>query len=124
VSVVILDYHIILHTGLIHPSPLLKVESVPRRQRITLLALMDVFRGMKHKKIQSEEWDHLALYGSGSKLSKLDVERLIRHLIVLNVLAEETVYQNGFPSNYAKVGVYIYMRGGFWNLGSVCADSI
>ena len=42
------------------------VYSVPSRQKITLITLMDTYRGMKNSKILSDELDHLPLYSTGN----------------------------------------------------------
>ncbi|KAI9356580.1 P-loop containing nucleoside triphosphate hydrolase protein [Zopfochytrium polystomum] len=81
------------------------LRSMPKNYKITRPQLMDTFRGMKLKKIQTDELDTLALYGSGSSLSKLDVERIYSHLVAKNILSEECKKNlAGYVTPYVKLG--------------------
>ncbi|KAJ3417617.1 hypothetical protein HDV05_000074 [Chytridiales sp. JEL 0842] len=79
--------------------------SLPQKLRITMVMLMDVYRGMKGAKILSENFDELEMYGAGSHYSKQELERISRQLIVDRVLLEDcTKNQVGFITSYVKLG--------------------
>lgn len=71
--------------------------------KITLIQLVDIFRGSASKK--SIKYDNLRLYGSGKTLTRGDAERLAQTLVTQKVL-EEFCETNGlgFVSSYVRVG--------------------
>lgn len=70
--------------------------------KITLIQLVDIFRGSASKK--SVKYEHLRLYGSGKSLSRGDAERLAQTMATQRLL-EEYCETNGlgFVSSYVRV---------------------
>ncbi|ORY50380.1 ATP-dependent DNA helicase [Rhizoclosmatium globosum] len=80
------------------------LKSVPAHNNITLITLMDVWKGSKAAKILNEELHELPLYGSGASLSRTDIERICRELVVVDVIREESVWnKSGYANSYCKV---------------------
>lgn len=77
------------------------VKSIPGK--VTLIQLVDIFRGSASKK--SLKYENLTLYGSGKGLTRGDAERLAQTLVTQQVL-EEFCETNGlgFVSSYVRVG--------------------
>lgn len=71
--------------------------------KITLIQLVDIFRGSASKK--SLKYEHLYLYGSGKGLSRGDAERLAQTMVTQRIL-EEYCEANGlgFVSSYVRSG--------------------
>lgn len=72
------------------------------RGKITLIQLVDIFRGSSSKK--SLQYDDLPLYGAGRSLSRGDAERLSQTMVTQRIL-EEYCETNGlgFVSSYVRV---------------------
>ncbi|TPX77516.1 hypothetical protein CcCBS67573_g01234 [Chytriomyces confervae] len=80
-------------------------RSIPASQNITLIMLMDVYKGSKTAKIKNEELDTLELYGSGSQYSRTDIERIFREMVVHDYIREESIWnKGGYASSYVKMG--------------------
>jgi bloom syndrome protein len=73
------------------------------RGKITLIQLVDIFRGSASKK--SVQYEHLRQYGSGKSLSRGDAERLSQMMVTQRIL-EEYCETNGlgFVSSYVRMG--------------------
>ena len=73
-------------------------------QQVTLLHCVDVFRGVKGKKITQLGHCDLDQYGTGSNLERGDIERLFYRLLSEDALSEESIVNKaGFPSKYLHV---------------------
>eukprot|EP01112_Ceratiomyxa_fruticulosa_P016719 TRINITY_DN5094_c1_g1_i1.p1 TRINITY_DN5094_c1_g1~~TRINITY_DN5094_c1_g1_i1.p1 ORF type:complete len:468 (+),score=87.10 TRINITY_DN5094_c1_g1_i1:374-1777(+) len=73
--------------------------------RETLPYVTDVFRGSKIKKIRENSHDSIASYGTGKNLTKVDVQRILHHMINLGILVEELVDSGyGGSNSYVKPG--------------------
>ncbi|KAI9328367.1 P-loop containing nucleoside triphosphate hydrolase protein [Obelidium mucronatum] len=84
------------------------LRSVPPSNNITLISLMDVYKGSKSAKIMKEDLHELPLHGSGASYSRTDIERICRELIVLDVIREESIWnKGGFANSYVKVYCYL-----------------
>jgi superfamily II DNA helicase RecQ len=77
------------------------VKNIPGK--ITLIQLVDAFRGSASKK--SRQYEHLRQYGAGRSLSRGDAERLGQSLVTQRIL-EEYCEANGlgFVSSYVRPG--------------------
>lgn len=73
------------------------------RGKITLIQLVDIYRGSASKK--AIQYDHLPLYGSGKGLTRGDAERLAQTMVTQRIL-EEFCEANGlgFVSSYVREG--------------------
>lgn len=71
----------------------------------TMLHFVDVFKGATAKKVIAEGHDKLPLYGMGKSWARLDVERLIRKLIMEEYLKEHLMVKDeGITFAYLKPG--------------------
>lgn len=69
--------------------------------KITLIQVVEVFRGRLSKNAKSKGLDNVEGQGSGSSYEKVDAERLVRNLIERNIIKEQTVKSSvGFPVTY------------------------
>lgn len=79
-------------------------ELVDVKKKVTLLYCVEVFRGVKTKKIKDARHDQLGEYGAGSDLDREDAERLFKLLVAENALEEKNeVNKAGFASSYIEV---------------------
>ena len=73
------------------------------RGKITLIQLVDIFRGSTSKK--SVQYEHLRQYGSGKSLSRGDAERLSQMMVTQGILEEYCEVNGlGFVSSYVRIG--------------------
>jgi len=84
-----------------------------KKDKITLLHCVDVFRGAKSKKISNLNHSSLDDYGAGSDLERGQVERMFYKLLSEDALAEDNVVNKaGFAAQYIRVSslgsVYIH----------------
>lgn len=75
------------------------------KDNVTLSYCVDILRGSKVQKIVSAGHDRLQEHGVAKDLQKSDVERVLRNLVLKNVL-KEVCQQNysGFVNSYLKMG--------------------
>ncbi|PWA00296.1 hypothetical protein BB558_003654 [Smittium angustum] len=75
------------------------------KRKVTLLQILDVYRGSKSKKIIDTGDYKLSEYGKGSAFKKMEIERLLHHMVSTNILTEycEATYMNSIVA-YIKIG--------------------
>lgn len=77
---------------------------VAGKKKVTLLYCVEIFRGVKTKKIKEARHDQLTEHGAGSDLDREDAERLFQLLVSENALEEKNeVNKAGFASSYIEV---------------------
>lgn len=70
--------------------------------RVTANQLLDIFRGSLAK--QYAAYRRLEHFSSGKDLSRTEVERLVQHLLIENILQEQCVSNTmGFVNTYVRV---------------------
>ncbi|XP_072390499.1 uncharacterized protein Blm [Diabrotica undecimpunctata] len=74
------------------------------RSNVTMLHVVDVYKGSKLKKILQMGHDKHRLYGAGSSLNKPDIHRILKKLVLGNVLEDNVTCNGEFPVVYIKVG--------------------
>ena len=75
-----------------------------RKEKVTLLHCVDIFRGGKSKKITKLNHCGLEEYGTSSNLERGDLERVFYRLLSENALAEKNeVNKGGFAASYLHV---------------------
>ena len=80
-----------------------------QEDKVTLLHCVDVFRGVKTKKITDKHHDHLEEHGFGSNLDRGSVERLFYRLLNEDALSEHNVANKaGFAQQYVHIGKNSY----------------
>lgn len=75
-------------------------------KKVTLLQCLDIYRGSKAKNIMEliTEKD-CELFGKGNHLPKTEVERILKTLIIKQILIEKySINAGGFVSGYLKIG--------------------
>ena len=79
-----------------------------KKDNVTLLHCVDVFRGAKSKKISDLKHSILENFGAGSELERGQVERIFYKLLSEDALAEENVVNKaGFASQYIRVSIQL-----------------
>jgi RecQ family ATP-dependent DNA helicase len=77
------------------------------REKITLLQLLDVFRGSRSSRIISKGYDQLEEHGSADAVlpNKSDADRLLRHLVGEDIISEFCESnQMGYINAYVRLG--------------------
>ncbi|CAO3644916.1 unnamed protein product [Cunninghamella blakesleeana] len=76
-----------------------------QEDNITLLQMVDICYGSKSKLIKDNGYHYLSNFGKLSYLSKSEIERLLIHLILDDILEERTIgNRKGFYNTYLRVG--------------------
>lgn len=77
-----------------------------KKDNVTLLHCVDVFRGSRSKKITDLKHSSLENFGAGSDLERGQVERIFYKLLSEDALAEENIVNKaGFASQYIRVSI-------------------
>lgn len=73
--------------------------------KVTLVHCIDVFRGVRTRKIINEGHDRCAEHGAGQELDRGDVERLFYRLSAEDAISEYNVVNKaGFANSYVQLG--------------------
>ena len=73
--------------------------------KVTMLHVIDVFRGLKHARIMDLGHDQCRMYGKGKSWRKQETERLFKLLIIKQIIMERVELNGmGFPVTYVKLG--------------------
>jgi len=75
--------------------------------RMSSSVALDVLRGVKSTKVRTELWDNLAAFAAAKKVDKTTLERLVHHLVLTNLLIEDTRRSEGL---YATVSSVLRVR--------------
>ncbi|KAI8376727.1 P-loop containing nucleoside triphosphate hydrolase protein [Choanephora cucurbitarum] len=77
---------------------LLKIIEQVQPDRVTFAQLVDIFRGSKNKRIVEHGLDRLDGYGHGKTMLRTDVDRLLRTMMLDDVIREKSECNaRGFP---------------------------
>eukprot|EP00039_Didymoeca_costata_P015281 m.257535 g.257535 ORF g.257535 m.257535 type:complete len:991 (+) comp16190_c0_seq6:719-3691(+) len=82
---------------------LIKIAREFPKETFTLNHLVQVFRGANTEKVVHEGHSRLEGFGSGSKYTKHDADRLVRHLVLMKYLTEDYVPNDKWGSVHAYV---------------------
>ncbi|XP_028135516.1 recQ-like DNA helicase blm-1 [Diabrotica virgifera virgifera] len=74
------------------------------RSNVTMLHVVDVYKGSKLKKILQMGHDKHRFYGAGASLNKPDIHRILKKLVLGNVLEDQVTCNGEFPVVYIRVG--------------------
>ncbi|XP_017784253.1 PREDICTED: Bloom syndrome protein homolog [Nicrophorus vespilloides] len=80
------------------------VKEMATRENLTMLHIVDVYKGSKIKKIIDRRHDKHSLYGAGSHMSKNDIHRVLKDLLFKKALKDHCVLTGEFPIVYVKPG--------------------
>ncbi|CAG7728181.1 unnamed protein product [Allacma fusca] len=76
-----------------------------RNGNFTILHFANIFKGLEHKKIKDNQHDKVRLHGRGKSWSRSDTERLLRKLVIDDILREELIVtKDDIALSYARVG--------------------
>ncbi|KFM67225.1 Bloom syndrome protein-like protein, partial [Stegodyphus mimosarum] len=82
-----------------------KLVDKRKRQNYTLPYIIDIFKGAKTQKILAANHDSLELHGLGHHMHRSDAERLLRKLVLDQILYEDLVINKmDLPVNYVYLG--------------------
>lgn len=80
------------------------VKDLSIKGNVTLLHILEVYRGAKIKKIMENDHDTHKYYGSGSKMEKVFIQRILKELVLKNYLTDHVIYTGEYPLVYIKPG--------------------
>ncbi|XP_045461055.1 Bloom syndrome protein homolog isoform X3 [Harmonia axyridis] len=75
-----------------------------RRDKVTLPQVSEVYKGSKARKIIERRHDRHPHYAKGATMDKVDIQRILKQLLVKDILSEHCEYAAGFPVVYIKPG--------------------
>ncbi|KAI8647781.1 P-loop containing nucleoside triphosphate hydrolase protein [Parasitella parasitica] len=67
------------------------VGAIVSPETITLAQTIDVYRGSRGKKLLEQGRDRLEGYGLGSRQTRQEVDRLLKHMVIENILRQKSV---------------------------------
>lgn len=82
----------------------LLVKDLSSRENVTMLHVLEVYKGSKLKKILEKGHDKHKFYGKGANMIKSDIHRILKQLTFDKVLNDFCVYTGDFPIVYIKTG--------------------
>lgn len=75
--------------------------------RVTMVQLVDIYRGSRNKRIMENGYDELQVYGYGKSKTKIDADRLLRSMVAEDVIREKSECNaRGFPISYIYVSIH------------------
>lgn len=80
------------------------VKDLCVRGNFTMLHVADVYKGSKVKKILQCGHDKHKLYGAGSGMDKTDIHRILKDMVLKNILRDHVTYAGEFPVVYIQPG--------------------
>lgn len=80
------------------------VKDLSARANVTMLHVADVYKGSKLQKILKMGHDKHRLYGAGSSFDKTDIQRILKTLVLKNILEDKVIYAGEFPVVYITTG--------------------
>lgn len=80
------------------------VKDLAVKGNVTMLHIVDVYKGAKIKKIIEKRHNTHKYYGSGSALDRTVIHRIMKDLVLKNYLADHVIYTGQFPLVYIKPG--------------------
>lgn len=87
------------------------VKDLSVKGNVTMLHIVDVYKGAKVKKVLEKRHNTHKYYGGGSNMDRNVIHRILKDLVIKNYLADHLVYTGEFPLVYIKPGAL------FSNLG-------
>lgn len=80
------------------------VKDLSLQGNVTMLHIVDVYKGSKIKKIMEKRHNTHKYYGGGSNLDKNVIHRVLKDLVLKNYLMDHVIYTGEFPLVYIKPG--------------------
>lgn len=82
----------------------LLVKDLSSHENVTMLHVLEIYKGSKLKKIVENGHDKHKFYGKGSNMNKSDIHRILKQLTFDKILNDFCVYNREFPVVYIKIG--------------------
>lgn len=82
---------------------IIKLVQIFFNTNVTISQCVDVYRGMKNKKLTEKNFHLNQYYGIGKGEDKNDTERIFYHLVSEGILEEYSVYHSLYASSYIRV---------------------
>lgn len=100
------------------------VKDLAVNGNVTMLHLVDVYKGSKIKKILEKRHNTHKYYGAGSSMDRNIIHRIMKDLVLKNYLADHVIYTGQFPLVYIKPGPHFTKLGqsDFVMKIAVCTD--
>lgn len=80
------------------------VKDLSAQGNVTMLHIVDVYKGSKIKKIIEKRHNTHKYYGGGSNLDRNVIHRIMKDLVLKNYLTDHLIYTGEFPLVYIKPG--------------------
>ncbi|XP_057656243.1 recQ-like DNA helicase Blm isoform X1 [Diorhabda carinulata] len=80
------------------------VKDLSAKSNVTMLHVADVYKGSKIQKIFKMGHDKHRLYGAGSSFNKNDIQRILKTMVLKNVLEDKVIYAGEYPVVYITTG--------------------
>lgn len=80
------------------------VKDLAVKGNVTMLHIVDVYKGAKIKKILEKGHNTHKYYGGGSNMDRNLIHRIMKDLVIKNYLADHVIYTGEFPLVYIKPG--------------------
>lgn len=71
---------------------------------VTMLHIADIYKGSKIKMIFERKYDKHKYYGAGSHLDRNDIHKILKDLLIKNILTDHVKCSGEFPVVYVKPG--------------------
>ncbi|XP_030750667.1 Bloom syndrome protein homolog isoform X1 [Sitophilus oryzae] len=84
------------------------IKDLASKENVTMCQAVAVYRGSRLKKLLERGHDRHPLYGAGARILINDANRILKHLILKQVLADFCVFTGEFPLVYIKPGQAFY----------------
>lgn len=80
------------------------VKDLSIKGNVTMLHIVDVYKGAKVKKVIEKGHNTHKYYGNGSSMDRNDIHRILKELVLKSYLADHLIYTGEFPIVYIKPG--------------------
>lgn len=84
------------------------VQEITKKNNVTLNMVVKIYKGSKERNILARKFNSYRYYGSGRRMNRLDVHRILRDLLKRDVLTNHYITTGGFPIVYIKPGTELH----------------
>lgn len=74
------------------------------RQKVTLVQISDIYKGSKAKRIIERGFNKHRLFAKGSSYDRNEIQRILKQLLIKDILMEKCEYMGEFPVTYIHPG--------------------
>eukprot|EP00004_Rigifila_ramosa_P027726 TRINITY_DN9132_c0_g1_i1.p1 TRINITY_DN9132_c0_g1~~TRINITY_DN9132_c0_g1_i1.p1 ORF type:complete len:1200 (-),score=300.67 TRINITY_DN9132_c0_g1_i1:345-3767(-) len=94
------------HDVTVLAKDLLSLVSEIGSSNVTLIMLSEIYRGSQNSRILAKGFASLSMFGAGKSADRDTVDRVLRHLVISDVLREITVATAQGSASYIKLGKF------------------